>query len=180
MAMAMRIAMINTTTMSSMRVKPSSPVSVASLPRARSFIRASWIRCNMGFLLGSWSCCQPRCRHAERSSRPLLGARGLNFVREPPGCLARSVAEGDLGGEPEARHGTAPRGREDPRMPAVVLRHLAHDRQPEARARERPRPRRTVETLEHVRLIRRIDAWPVVANGERPVVQMHLHLAPRR
>src|SRR6185312_12020603 len=52
---------------------------------------------------------------------------------------------------------------------AVRLRHLAHDRETEARARQRARRGRAIEAVEHVYAVVRRDAGAVVAHAQLAV-----------
>src|SRR5499427_5774910 len=62
----------------------------------------------------------------------------------------------------------------------MSLRHLAHDGQPEPRARHAARGRSPPESVEDVRQIGGVDARPMVAYGELVVSDAHLHQAALR
>src|SRR3954452_10726992 len=60
------------------------------------------------------------------------------------------------------------------------LGRLAHDRQAEPGAGQRPRSVGSEEALEHAWQVVGLEARPMVANAERAVAQLHLDQSARR
>src|SRR5712691_87378 len=89
---------------------------------------------------------------------------------------ARATALGQAV-EPHRHAGAAAIGALGDDLAAVRLRDLAHDREAEPGARQPAGGRRAVEAVEHVREVRLVDPWAVVADDNLAALDLHLDLA---